>query len=120
RRTRVGARAPARGELGEDATGEEESGEQREPLEPEAPGHAGPDGAGRDQAAGGEPLHSSSSSSRIRRFRSGGGPWDRQRARRKPRNNFSKSNSPPHGGQSAMCSRISCSTAGVSSRSRYS
>src|SRR5438093_1201251 len=100
---RVAARAPALRELREDATGEEERGEQREPRPAEAPRHAGPHGAGRDEPAGGEPLHSSNSSSRIRRFRSAGAPWARQRARRKPRNSFSKSNTSPHGGQSVRC-----------------
>src|SRR5436305_1762821 len=100
---RVAARAPVLRELREDATGEEERGEQREPRPAEAPRHAGPHGAGRDEPAGGEPLHSSNSSSRIRRFRSAGAPWARQRARRKPRNSFSKSNTSPHGGQSVRC-----------------
>src|SRR5947208_6776173 len=100
---RGAARAPALGELREDATGEEESGEQRESRPAEAPCHAGPDGAGCDEPAGGEPPHSSNSSSKIRRFRSAGAPSARHRARRKPRNSFTQSNCSPHGGQSVRC-----------------
>src|SRR5216684_2247829 len=117
---RHAARPPSLGELREQATGEQQNGKQQQRAPAEPPGDPGPDRASRDQPAAGEPVHSSSSSSRIRRFSSAGAPRARQRTRRKLRNTFSKSKCSPHGGQVARWSRISCSTWGVSSRSRYS